>query len=50
MKKGLIISLSILLLSCGSTKKISFQTDTFMSNGTKEKFEIILPRDYIETT
>lgn len=46
MKRTLLLSFSILLLSCGSTKRISFKSDTFMSSGIKEKFEMIIPRGY----
>jgi len=50
MKKTLVITLLILCAGCKSTKRISFQTDTFISKGQKEKFEIILPRNYVKST
>ncbi|MEO8235467.1 MAG: hypothetical protein ABI549_08650 [Flavobacterium sp.] len=46
MKKLLTISFAILFLSCGTTKKVYFKSDTFKSKGSLENFEIIIPRDY----
>ena len=50
MKKILLITLLFFCAGCASTKRISFQTDTFLSKGQKENFEIILPRNYVKST
>lgn len=38
-----------MLLNCGSSKKISFETYTFMSKSNRERFTISVPRDFKST-
>lgn len=46
MRKITLIFLAIFFASCGSFRKINFQTDTYMSKGVKQRFEIIIPKNY----
>jgi hypothetical protein len=49
--KKLIYSFALLsLLGCGSSKKVIFKTDTFMSGGKESKFEILIPKGYEKYT
>ena len=50
MKQLYLLIILIIFIGCGSTKRIHFQTDTFMSNGLKENFEISVPSDYVKAT
>ena len=50
MKQLYLLIILLILIGCGATKRINFQTDTFMSNGLKENFEISVPSDYVKAT
>lgn len=50
MKKTILILSVIFFAGCGSAKKVYFKTDTYISKGIKEKFEIIIPKHYINVS
>ena len=50
MKTRSIYAVVILLLGCNPYKRITIKTDTFMSAGKINKYEVYIPKGYIKSS